>query len=152
MNKPVKHHFVPEFLLRQFTDSENKLHIFDKRRLRSGVYSSAPKGAFHKRNLNSFVLKDGLKNTDLETWYADLEAKVSPVISKLIASAHERLVPKLTPNERQIWDLFFYHQQKRAPNVFGKLGCFEDFEENLPDLIARFERDHGAVSEEQKKI
>ena len=141
MSLPRRHHFVPQMLQRRFTDAGGRLYVFDKRRPEAGVFGTTPGNAFVQKDLNAVELKDGSKHVGLEIWYSELEGQVAPIIDKIVERARARKVPGLTDDERNAWDNFMYHQQKRAPDIFERLGLVQDFEKDLPARIAEYERE-----------
>lgn len=79
MNEPKHHHYVPRFYLSRFTDSKNRLWIFDK--LTDKIFPTAPEnigGQNQFYRLNELA-KDGIDPLELEKQFADLEYQVSNI-------------------------------------------------------------------------
>lgn len=152
MNDPRRHHYFAEDFQQRFTDAEGRLFIFDKRRPQVGVRRDTPHNSFVKRDLNAFTETDGTRNTELETWYSQLEGEVKPIIEKIVEAARALQVPSLSEAERNVWDNFFYHQQKRAPDIFHKLGLVETFDQDLEREIAEYERDIRPLTTEEHEL
>jgi hypothetical protein len=72
------------------------------------------------------------------------------VIKKITDRARARKIPGLTDEERNIWDNFVYHQQKRAPDAFERLGLIADFEKGLPRFIEQYVREVGPLTEVER--
>jgi hypothetical protein len=87
-----------------------------------------------------------MRDTSLEQKYSQLEGATAPIIEKIVARARIRQLPQLMDAERDIWDLFFYHQQKRAPDAFERLGLVEDFRNQLATMVYEFERDYRPLT------
>lgn len=150
MSLPRRHHFVPQMLQRRFTDAAGRLCVYDKRRPEAGVFATTPGNAFVQKDLNAIELKDGSKHVGLEIWYSELEGEVAPIIDKIVERARARKVPGLTDDERIVWDNFIYHQQKRAPDVFERLGLVQDFEKDLPARVSEYEREERPLTDEER--
>lgn len=133
---------------RRFTDVEGKLYVFDKCDPRAGVRHKVPKKSFVQRDLNTIEQTDGSRDTSLEAWYSKLETEVAPTIEKIVDAARARRTPNLTEVQRNVWDNFSYHQQKRAPDIFRKLGLEQRFGESLEREIAQLEREIGPLPAE----
>lgn len=121
--------------------------MFDKRRAEAGVFITTPGNAFVHKDLNTLELKDGSKHVGLERWYSELEGEVAPIIEKIIERARAGRVPGLSDGERDVWDNFVYHQQKRAPDIFARLQLVQEFEKDLPARVAEYEREVRPLTE-----
>ena len=78
-----KHHFVPQFVLNNFTDEENEIiHIFDKKNNRS--FSSSVLNTGHENNFNSVEING--EKFNFEEIYSDLDGAAAPVIKMLVSS------------------------------------------------------------------
>ena len=150
MNAPRRHHYVAQMFQRRFADEKGVLFAYDKRRPERGVFGTKPGNLFVERDLNTVELKDGTVHFGLEEWYSELEGDVSPIIDKIIASAARSRLPGLTADERNTWDNFVYHQQKRAPDAFERLGLTQQFEENVDLYIAEYEREVRPLTAEER--
>lgn len=150
MKPPRRNHFVAMMLQQRFVDPAGRLFIFDKRRPEAGVFPTTPTNAFVQKDLNAVELEDGSKHFGLEVWYSKLEGEVAPIIEKIVEQARARKVPGLTNDERNIWNNFFYHQQKRAPDIFERLGLVQEFEKELPDRVAAYEREVRPLTDEER--
>ncbi len=59
-------------------------------------------------------------------------------------------IPQLTPEEKEVWDRFAYHQWKRSPDFYEKIATLEDFEASLQRTIVRFEETHRPLTPEER--
>lgn len=109
-----------------------------------------PNNLFVKRDLNSTVDKHGPISAELEMWYSQLEGAIKPLTDKIINEARRGRRPLLSVAERDLWDLFFYHQQKRAPDIYDRLGVGDEFEQLLPQHLAEYEKRHGPLSDARR--
>lgn len=150
MAQPKRHHHIAQGIQRRFTDAEGLLHAFDKRRPERGVFATTPLNLFVEKDLYTIRRKDGSRNTDLEHWYSELEGAVTPLLDHIIASCLAGQKPGLPADAKQLWDTFFYHQQKRAPDVFVRLGLEEQFYKDLPRRIEDYELEHGPLTDEDR--
>lgn len=115
MTRPVRHHFIPQMIIRNFVDEHGWVHGWDQERPARGVFRSRPENVFFEKHLYSLFDRDGALVPAAETDLSRLEGVVGPIIQKLIQAARSRTLPMLSPDERAWWDLFFYIQWKRVP-------------------------------------
>ena len=150
---PTSHHFVPVWMSRRFTDDNGRLHFFDKRRPKKGLLAGKPEEIFKQRHLNSIKGSDGSKNTEPETkFFGPLDDVAAELVSRMVVAARSGSTPRLSRIEKEAWDFFFYHQWKRAPDAYEKLGVHETFEEDLRELIAEYERDIRPLTVDERKF
>lgn len=100
MSNPKRQHSVSKFLLERFTDSEGLLHLFDKNNPNLGVKRISPSNAFLENHLYTCRNESGRPDFQIEKMFADLEAKVAPIITGMIESALDGEPPSLTRTER----------------------------------------------------
>ena len=117
MNRPKRHHYIPEMLSKQFADRKGKLYFYDKRMPpEQGVQRSVPKNVFVEKDLYTFDL-DGDKDVYTEEFLAKLEGKASPIIKKIVDNSRMGRLPNLTPNEKDVCVLFLFTLIKRSPDT-----------------------------------
>jgi hypothetical protein len=153
MNKksePKRHHFVPEMLSKRFVDDKGNIHYFDKRAPSKGVIAGIPKNIFLETHLYTFEEKDGRKNTELEAYFAKLEGVVDKIIDKIVTAARKGQKPNLTYAEREKWNLFFFYQWKRSPDVIREVDSLINFDDTLRQVISKVES-LLSLTEEQKR-
>lgn len=72
MNIPKRHHYVPQMLLKHFTDERGYLYYFDKSREAPRVRKGAPLSLFKKDHLYSSLESDGTRDASLEMAFSKL--------------------------------------------------------------------------------
>jgi hypothetical protein len=144
------HHYVPEMLLRHFTDGDGFLWFFSKRVPEKGVLRARPKELFHQRHLNTALDRQGNKDLSLEAFFAQLEGAASAVLEKMRLAARALKEPGLTPREREVWDAFLHYQWKRSPDFVHSLGI--DDEALIKGALAEFEETIRPLTEEERDI
>lgn len=85
-NKPPRfHHYVPKTYLKHWLDDNELIHIYNKK---SDVLkpSSIDGQYFGKNHLNTITYPDGQKAIWVENAFSELEASVSPVLSKIAST------------------------------------------------------------------
>lgn len=142
MSLPKAHHFVSQFLLREFADEAGWLHWTRVGEARPIIRRTRPAEIFVKRHLYSLVDDQGLKDPDLEQQLAALEAEASAVIAKMIAAARAGRPPVLSARERGVWYAFFLTQWRRTPETQRAVASDEEamemMTETLDEARARF--------------
>lgn len=95
--KVENQHYVPKFLLRNFTSrKKKKLWVYDKQE--ENTYSTNVKNTATERNF--YVLKNGDNEISIEPWFALLDSKAGEVVSQII---HSESIQGLSKEE---WDWF----------------------------------------------
>ena len=112
-----RHHYIPQVLLRRFTDENGKLFVFDKKRPSIGVRESTPATLFVKRDLYAQTDHAGNRDASVEGAHATLESRVSPIIDKVVHAGRSLTEPRLTPEERACWDRFSFRLWSRTPDA-----------------------------------
>ena len=155
-NRPKRHHYVPRILLREFTyDNENLYFCI----LRSSDKIIKPR----ERDVNSANLKNVFVKTQLYTQYDDqeekdvsieeslskLETKAAPIIKRIIDSARAGRPPELTPDEKNIWDVFFLIQSLRTPDFIDPI--VNKYPDWISEFIDEYEKEYGPPTEEEIK-
>lgn len=111
MNQPKKHHYVPRFLLKNFSfgkKDKEKIHIFDKASQRSFVSSIKDAGAE-----NYFYRDVDERELSTEDKLSKLETETAPIIEKII---NEQSIKNLTLLDFGVLSLFIAVQKLRTNN------------------------------------
>ncbi|MDH5859291.1 DUF4238 domain-containing protein, partial [Lampropedia aestuarii] len=66
MNKPVKHHYIPQSILRRFCDADGQLHTFNKEAGKLGR-KKYPAAVCYEEHLYTLIDCDN-KFTEIETF------------------------------------------------------------------------------------
>src|SRR6266699_2833284 len=77
---PKRHHFVPEVILKRFTDEAGWLHLYSKRDQRTR--RTRPANAFCEGHLYSEIDTEGRKDPRVELELSWLEGVIDPILSK----------------------------------------------------------------------
>ena len=128
-NNPIRQHYIPEFLLRNFLDDRGQLWIYDKGQEK--IYTTNTKNAFVKNNTYTRYRFEHIeKNTkpeefidsvikdykyEIESFARDIESKASPVISRIIEEARSNQCPQLSRKQAIHWKRFMLAMARRTP-------------------------------------
>lgn len=149
MNNPKRHHFVPQLLLKRFTNDEGLLYFYDKRRPENGVCCTGPSNLFVESHFYSELGDDGGQDPWLERILAKLESNTEPILQRIIESARKGELPNLSQEEKEIWDYFLYYQWKRVPDSLDRASGLEDFDAELQRTLDRVEKDFRKLTDEE---
>ena len=131
---PKKHHYLPQFYLKLFSQDQFHLHVYDKKAISSESpfrYQTIEKIAF-ENNLYTYKTKDGGKET-LEDFFCQIEGKASGVIKKL--ELHQDILPM----ERGHLALFIAFLWLRTPVSRDEtLGAQEELAEKNMRMMYHF--------------
>jgi hypothetical protein len=132
---PKLHHFLPQMLLRRFTDSKGKLAFFTKVAPQAGVITGKPKSLFAENHLYSIERSDGSRDVELEKNFAKLEGEAEAVLSKIVSAVRNGQNPRLSVVEKQVIDRFFYMQAKRVPDMHAKSPTLQNAGGHIDTII-----------------
>ena len=77
-----RHHYLPEFYIKGFLNSDNKVYVFDKREGKFKKNEFSPKQIFYEWNRNTLLI-EGQKDNFLEKRYGDFDSLLSPTYNKI---------------------------------------------------------------------
>jgi hypothetical protein len=141
-NSPKNHHFVPQFLLRYWSDKSGNLRCW---RRRGGVvesFSSTPRKVMRENHLYS--ARHVRDRARYEKAFSAIEAAAAKSLSKMLAPG--RLF--LDENEVHAWAIFLLAQRARTPD---KISWAEQQTRKLfKDILGRPDPEFSAVKPDQK--
>lgn len=113
----MKHHYVPQFLLRRWCDEAGKLRSFKVLADRVLCTAQAPKHTGYENALYAVVANAlGINEDHLERkFFSPLDSNAAVVLGKI--ERHE----SISPNERIAWAFFLNSLRMRQPDVLAHL-------------------------------
>ena len=141
---------MPQFLLRNFVDEKDDLHVYDRRTPTRGVFSAPPFKVFFEKNLYSSISKDGKRDAALEIAFRPLEYSASKLIYTILASTRNGRLPALSTGERDLLDIFTYYQWKRVPDTINRVVSSDKLNALGAESIEEFERDVRPLTAAEK--
>jgi len=140
VGSPKRHHYVPEVILKRFTDDSDWLHLFSKRNKRTRP--TRIRNAFCEGHLYSEELADGGKDSKVEHDLSWLEGVIGPILAKLEIAGGSGINPNLTAIELLTWRFFFVVQWRRVPDLHKTVTTDEEssaiLNEILDEMSVRF--------------
>jgi len=120
-NKPRQHHYIPQFLLENFTNEDGYLWAACK--TTRTVFRTTPHNLFKERDLYiSYDIASSASEPRYNTDYAtreqelgELEGRAVPVVNKIIESARKGQPPELSYEELKMFMEFFLATYRRNP-------------------------------------
>lgn len=137
-------------MLKNFTDENGLLWVYNKSN--PHIRRSTPDAVFYENDFNTYINKDGTKDTSLETFFAGLEGEANRLIQKICRAARAGQLPGLSKTERKTWDQFLYYQWKRSPDFLKSAGFERDFEGVLGEVLQDFEREFRPMTEDERSL
>jgi len=137
-NLPEKHHYVPKFSTKYFADSNGM--VFYRERGRNIEHRNY-KSPFYKRHYYTSRDADNKKDISAEYKFQKVENEVSRIIKKICTCCANGSYPKLTPGEKQAWDMFLFLQLQRTPDAFEQLVKEESLTEIIEDCFEQWMAD-----------
>lgn len=148
---PKRHHYVPQMLLRRFANAEGGLYYFDKRFAYKGVSVTTPQNLFLEGHLYSHCDDHGAKSAPVERYFSDLDGLADQIVDKIAYEVRRQRLPGLTVKERVLWNLFFYYQWKRVPDVIETNASQASYEMFIGEWIAEFQRHIRPLTDEERR-
>ncbi|WP_291842866.1 DUF4238 domain-containing protein [Maricaulis sp.] len=141
MGKPKRHHFVPQFVIRNFARSDGRVWYLERARADRRAELRSPSGVFWQRHLYSYRDGENLRDPAVERAYGQAESEWAPLIDRAVRDLRAGRAPLFTGPERRSLEGFFYHQFMRVPYQLNRVKCEEI--ERLDDALL-----DGSVPEE----
>ena len=113
----MRHHYIPQWLLRNFRDSHGKIYGFVKSNAAGGVFVTTPKKLMVENDLYTLFGKSGTERQAAEEWFARHEAHAKDVADKIISAVRNDALPRLTPEEKSICHQFHCTTWVRTPDI-----------------------------------
>ena len=121
---PKFQHFISQMQAKRFTDENGRFYVYNKRARK--VIHTTPKNVFAESHLYTIENAKGEKDTSLETKFSELEGVANSIINKIVTVSRSGGKPSLTEEERANFDLFFYMQWKRVPDIHAKMKSIQE--------------------------
>lgn len=81
MNKSKRHHYVPQFLMRHFTNENGKLHVYDK--IENKFYESSTENLFLQKGRNTFENLNGENDDIVEKVYSEFDSYFAGILKEI---------------------------------------------------------------------
>lgn len=140
MSRAKRHHIIPKMHSKRFTDKDGFLHVFRKPTRK--FFKVKPKNAFLENNLNTTYDSHGNKSDIAETFLSKWESHARRLMDAILESAREMKPPRLSAEQRVIWDQYFCYQWKRLPDM---MLTEADLAQIRPDAIREVVIEHGEL-------
>lgn len=137
MSAPQRHHYVPQMLLRRFTNDSGWLFVFNKHCPEKGVLRLWPSKVLVEKHLYTQHDIDGSKDYSIEKILSRIEGDASGIVEEIVSAGRAMRLPNLTAERKFILDLFFSSQAKRTPSMLHGPGLSEN---EVDDILQRVER------------
>ena len=145
----MRHHYIPQWLLRNFQNSSGKIYGFVKSDSARGVFTVTPKNLMVEKDLYALLGESGLAKQAVEKGLSKFEAAAKCVADKIITAARSNVPPRLTYEEKAICDLFHYSMFVRTPDIAAEKD--EDMELFDNDaFLERYAKEHNLNAQDMK--
>ena len=139
MSEPKRHHYIPELILKRFTDAKGHLHCCRRNDAKPEYFQTSPKNACVKTHLYTKVDASGSHDASVEKHLSRIESDVANVIEKIVSCALDLKNPKLSADERTKLARFRIHQLRRVPRNRQLVGGSKDgWPEEIRDAFEEF--------------
>jgi hypothetical protein len=128
-----RHHYLPRYYLKGFTDSDNRFFVYDKEKER--VFVSSPDAAFFENNLNTVTFPKGDLSDFLENMYTEIENQSWDSLDRIRESTCKTPIELLDKMHVFLFLLFLYwrlpsniaHVERLSEKAFIDGGEFDYF-------------------------
>jgi len=119
MKDSQKHHYVPQFLIKNFAKANGFISIYDK--IDDNRFEANPINIFVENNRNTFLSDDGKKHVIIEQMYAYLDSLIAPVLQEVKGSGN------LSGENLKLLLFFAYLMKWRVPQYDESFKNAQDF-------------------------
>lgn len=151
MSIPKKHHYVPQFLLKNFSNEQGEFWCYNKKAPKLGIHLTRPEKSFYRKDYYTIETASE-KDYSKELLFSSIESSTKPIIDKIISSAHANRLPNLSTEERQIFNRFLFLQWKRTPDGLASRYSDTELEESLDAHLMYFSQKFRTLTDEEKDI
>ena len=113
----MRHHYIPQWLLRNFLDSSGKIYGFVKSNPARGVFATTPKNLMVEKDLYTLLGESGPAGQAVEQGISGHEAQAKAVADTIITAVRNNAPPRLTPEERSICHHLHYWTWVHTPDI-----------------------------------
>ncbi|MBY5533008.1 DUF4238 domain-containing protein [Rhizobium leguminosarum] len=132
------HHFVPQFILRNFTDNCGHLHFWRRDKGVENIGMSSPRNLFQETHLYSSYSQDGRRDNRLEQFFANrIEPDTATLFRRLLDEVRSGSVPELSAKDWATWRSFWYFQMKRSPGYMRSMADVTNVERYVDGQLAK---------------
>ena len=117
MNKPKRQHYIPEMILKRFSDSRGWLYCCGRIGVKTRSWKTIPKNVFLETHLYTQYDDNEKSDGSIEVYFSQLEGSVSPIVDKIVNWSLRGEAPHLDADEKDLWLQFLIHQRRRMPNL-----------------------------------
>lgn len=135
--KPIRHHYIPQFILRSFRYDDEHLYFYDKKT--KGVLVKRPGEVFMERNLYRDTINHPDESTQTEKDLGKYENEMAPVLKRFIYSADIIL----THEEDEKLKLFFAIMGFRSGRMLDYFG--DNLSQENKEFYSLFQEDGDLV-------
>ena len=107
MNKSRRHHYVPEFITKHFSNDNGQIYVYDK--ILDKIYESNSKNLFVEKDRNTFINLQGNEGDEIEKIYSSMDSIFGGVLSEITKSNN------ITSSNFKILLLLAYISKWRVP-------------------------------------
>lgn len=140
----MRHHYVPQFLLRAWTGADEKIEVFwvDPQHLRSSRLS--PKSTGYEDDLYALTTSEvaGMKQQAVET---DFLQRLDDLAAKVLQKMATTGFADLPSEDRCVWVYFIMSLRSRTPEVVSQLHT--EGSNSLKDSLDERPEEYEAISE-----
>ena len=124
-NTPKRDHYIPEMLIKSFSDESGRVWVADEKK----IFSTTPKNVFVKGHLYTrSIFGNSPRDADLEDFLnsieksyeyeerlSDVESRAAPAVQQIIDQVRLEKCPQLSIELRDAWKRFLIAIARRTP-------------------------------------
>ena len=151
MSTPKRHHFVPDFLIRNFCVQENKAFWLRKNANLQTPSLMASDKVFVERHSNTFEASDGTKAYTVERQLGTLEGPTKLIFDQIKSSASLEKLPGLNLAQRGTLGEFVLTLYKRSPTIRKKYSSLHLVQEIVAESFLELDDRGMTIDDEMRK-
>ena len=119
MKQAKRHHYIPQFLIRNFVNEQDKIFVYDK--IQKKIYETSSLNVFLENERNTFENIQGEKDDIIEQIYADLDSTFAPILRKVTITG------KMNGEDKKMLLFLAYIIKWRVPQYDDSFKNAKDF-------------------------
>jgi hypothetical protein len=146
LNMRKKHHYLPRYYLKGFTNNDNGFFVYDKQK--DNIFSSSPDDSFFENYLNTAIFPDGSSSDFLEDMYTDLENSCWPSLDTIRKSTYQIPISLFDKMQLFLFLLFLYWRLPSNTRIVEKLAEKAFIDNNEVDYFKLYSKTGEKVPKE----
>ena len=129
-NRPKRHHYIPQMLLKNFLDDNGRFWVFDK--IEGKLHQCTPRNTFVQKNLyRTSNLDHENYSYEAEEELSRIESRAAHAVRRIIEQVRCKQPPQLNSRDGNNWKRFMLAIARRTPESRARIVSHKSFEDTF---------------------